>query len=37
MTQLQGLALLREVLRDAAPDDRPIFTPERMRFVLDVD
>ncbi len=35
MTQFQRLALLREVMRDAAPDDRPIFTPERMRFVLE--
>ncbi|RCW87203.1 S8 family serine peptidase [Paracoccus lutimaris] len=36
MTEFRGLALLREIMRDAAPDDRPIFTPERMRFVLEL-
>lgn len=36
MTEYHGLALLREVMRDTAADARPIFTPERMRFVLEL-
>lgn len=35
MTQIQGIALLRAVMADAGPDTRPIFTPERLRFVLE--
>ena len=35
MTQFQGLALLREIMAKADPDPRPIFVPERMRFVLE--
>ncbi len=35
MTQLHGIALLRAVMADTGPDPRPIFTPERLRFVLE--
>lgn len=36
MTEYPALALLGDIMRDAAPDDRSIFTPERIRFVMEL-